>query len=522
MTDSATLATARARIDELGAAIARTEGSPPRLVETAISWVLLGRELAHKIKKPVRLPSLDFTSLAERQRLCAEELRINRRFAPELYLDVVEIHAGPQGASFDAPGPVIEVAVRMRRFADGALWSERIAAGTLVATDIDVLARRLAAIHEEAPVASGDAQFGSAAAHAVVARRSIAGIEAWLHGRAEPVEEWPALRKWLDNERARLTPHWPLRLERRKVRECHGDLHLGNVLQLAGTPTAFDAVEFDPALRWIDPLDDVAFLTMDLLVHGRRDLAFRLLDGYLEASGDHDGLPALRFFLVSRALVRAQVGALCESRGIASPGRCSALDYLRTAAALARGASARLAITHGLPGSGKSFVSARLVEAASAIRVRSDVERKRLFGLGALEPSLERARDGIYGPAATRRTYARLRGIAQTALAAGWPTIVDAAFLRRDERVQFAALAAEAVVPFAIVDCRAPLSLLRSRVAARRAAGSDASEADLEVLDRLAGADEPVDAGERAGAIAFDSDAPEPAGALAARWHANA
>jgi aminoglycoside phosphotransferase family enzyme len=139
--ESSSLATARARVDALGAAIARAEGSPPRLVETAISWVLLGRELAHKIKKPVRLPFLDFTSLAERQRLCAEELRINRRFAPDLYLDVVQICAGPEGPSFGAAGPLLDVAVRMRRFPDGALWSERIAAGTLAAADIDAFAR---------------------------------------------------------------------------------------------------------------------------------------------------------------------------------------------------------------------------------------------------------------------------------------------------------------------------------------------------------------------------------------------
>jgi aminoglycoside phosphotransferase family enzyme/predicted kinase len=520
MTDPSTLATARARVDALGAAIARAEGSPPRLVETAISWVLLGRELAHKIKKPVRLPFLDFTSLAERQRLCAEELRINRRFAPDLYLEVVEIRGGAQGPSFDAAGPLLDVAVRMRRFPDGALWSERIAAGTLAATDIDAFARRLAALHEDAPRAPADTQFGSDAAHALVARRSIAAIEAWLRARAEPVGEWPALRAWLESERARLAPHWPMRLESGKVRECHGDLHLGNVLELAGTPTAFDAVEFDPALRWIDPLDDVAFLAMDLLAHGRRDLAFRLIDGYLEASGDHDGLPALRFFLVARALVRAQVGALCEARGIAVHGACSALDYLRVAASLARGADARLAITHGLPGSGKSFISAQLVEAAGAIRARADVERKRLFGLGPLEPSRERVRDGIYGPDATRRTYARLHEIAQTALAAGWPTIVDAAFLRRDERAQFAALAAAAAAPFAIVDCRAPLAVLQSRVAARQAAGNDPSEADLAVLDRLAGAAVPLEAGERARAIVFDADPTEPVAPIAARWSA--
>ena len=354
-----------------------------------------------------------------------------------------------------------------------------------------------------------------------VARRSIAAIDAWQQSAgAAAAAEWPALRGWIERACEALAPHWAARLAGGAIRECHGDLHLANVLQLGDEPTAFDCVEFDPALRWLDPLDDAAFLAMDLLVHDRSDLAYRFLDAYLSASGEHDGLPALRFFLVSRALVRAQVGVLCEARGIAAQGGRSARDYLRTAAALALHADARLAITHGLPGSGKTFVSQQMLEQVGAIRVRSDVERKRLFGLAPLQSSRDLGGDGIYGAAATQRTYARLREVAQAALAAGWPTIVDAAFLRRAERAEFAALAAALGAPFAIVDCRAEPALLRQRIVARQASGSDASEADVDVLERLVGADEPLDADELAHALVVDAGAAEPVALLGARWRA--
>jgi len=522
MTDAreSSFAAARARVEALANEIAREEGDRPRLIETAISWVLLGRTLAHKIKKPVRLPYLDFTTLAARSRFCDEELRLNRRFAPGLYLDVVEIRAGAAGPSLSGEGPVLEAAVRMRRFPDGALWSERIEAGTLRAEEVEAFARRLAGVHRAAAVAPPSSGFGTATAHARIARGSIAAIDAWERRGGGRAPEWPQLREWLERARERLAPHWPAREAAGKVRECHGDLHLANVVQLGDEAIAFDAVEFDPGLRWIDPLDDAAFLMMDLVAHHRRDLAFRFLDAYLECSGDHDGLPALRFFMVSRALVRAQVGALCEARGLEAQGGRSAMDYLHLAATLAGTGAAGLAITHGLPGSGKSHISQQLLAAVGAVRVRSDVERKRLFGLAALDVSSERVPAGIYSSVATQRTYAHLLELARIAVTAGWPTIVDAAFLRREERARFAALAAELGVPFAIVDCQAGLPLLRERVRARQASGGDASEADVAVLERLVDVDEPLDASEKRKAIAFRADAAESAAGLADRWQA--
>jgi len=302
------------------------------------------------------------------------------------------------------------------------------------------------------------------------------------------------------------------------VRECHGDLHLANVLQLGEEATAFDGIEFDPELRWIDVLDDVAFLAMDLLAHGQRALCFRFVDAYLEAGGDHEGVPALRFYMVCRALVRAQVAAMGEGEGVRSSARCHAADYLALAVALASGDGARLAITHGLPGSGKSFVSQGLLEAAGAIRVRSDVERKRLFGLAACQSSRHVQAGGIYDGTSTARTYARLYELARIALEAGWPVVVDAAFLRRAERLPFAALAASLALPFAIIDCRASLPELRERIDRRQARGTDASEADVAVLERLQTVAEPLGELELAAAIVADAaDAVAPA-TLAQRW----
>jgi len=519
MTDDELLLTAaRSRVAALRAMLDKAEGASVALIETHISWVLIAGALAYKLKKPVHLPFLDFRTLASRQHFCDEELRLNLRFAPELYLDVVAVREGPDGPCFGGVGRLLDFAVRMHRFPDGALWSERLAAGTLTAAQVDAFARSLADLHRDAAVAPPGSPFGSPAVHDRLVRRLIAGIDVWQAGAARADPEWPGLRGWLNAERSRLEAHGPARLASGHIRECHGDLHLGNVLQLGDATTPFDAIEFDEELRWIDTLDDLAFLAMDLLSHGRRDFAFLLLNAYLEASGDYDGLPALRFFLVARALVRSLVAALGSAGGIDAAGGRSSAHYLQLAAALARGSDPRLAITHGLPGSGKTFVSQQLLEEVGAVRVRADVERKRLFGLSALQSSRAHVPHGIYDAATTQRTYSRMLAVAHSALAAGWPTLVDAAFLSRAERAQFAALASADGAPFAILDCRAGLPLLRRRLASRKATGGDASEADVAVLERLKFKDEPLDGPETALALATDAEQPPAIPALASLW----
>ncbi len=517
--DAAGLSRARARVASLQAELEARGGVPVPIIETHISWVLLTATEAWKLKKPVRLPFVDFTRLEVRRHCCDEELRLNRRLAPSLYLGVVEVRDGPQGATLGASGPVVDCAVRMRRFPDGALWSERLETGALVPRDIDRLAAHLAAFHRDAAVAPQDAGYGTAASQRLIVGRLIEGINAaWGEGVDPAAREWPDLRAWLQAQLRTLEPTFALRLGRGKVRECHGDLHLANLVQLGDEPTGFDGIEFDPALRWIDIVDDIAFVAMDLLARGARALAFRFLDRWFEASGDHDGLPLLRYYLVGRALVRAHVGLLAEARG-AHP-LPSAADYLGVAVRLAGAVDPRLAITHGLPGSGKSFVAEGLVEAAGAIRTRSDVERKRLFGLGALESSRGAGQGGIYDAASTARTYARLLEVARVGIRSGWPTVVDAAFLRASERDAFATLARELGVPFTIVDCRAPLATLRQRLVERSARGADPSEADEAVLERLAIAVEPLRATECAASLIVDAAVPWTAENLALRWRA--
>lgn len=523
--DDDSLGRARARVAALQAWLAAAQGAPVRLVETHISWVLLGSALAWKLKKPVRLPFLDFYTPAARRHFCEEELRLNRRLAPALYLDVVDVCEGPEGVSFGGGGAVVDAAVRMQRFPDGALWSEMLAAGRLAPRHVDAMALRLSRFHAEAAVAPPGKAYGSAASHEHVVRGLVEGINGWV-ARAPPAlaAGWPGLCAWLALQVPLLAPLWEARRREGRVRECHGDLHLANVLQLGDEATAFDGIEFDDDLRFIDVLDDIAFLVMDLLAQQQAALAWRLLNAYLEASGDYAGLPALRYYLVCRAMVRAQVAALGAQQGLqggkggkGEPGTRAAA-YLGLAVALSRGADPRLAITHGLPGSGKSFVSQAMLEAAGALRVRSDVERKRLFGLQPLDSSHERVPGGIYDAATTVRTYARLREVARTALQAGWPVLVDAAFLHRAERAQFAALAGSLGVPYAIVDCQAPLAVLRQRLAERQARGGDASEADEAVLDRLREADQPLDAQERAVALPADAAQGIDPVALAQRW----
>ena len=514
------LSLARHRVACLQASLQATDGEPVPLIETHISWVLLARSVAYKFKKPVKLPFLDFSTLAARRHFCEEELRLNGRLAPAMYLGVVDIHDGPQGPTFGGNGPVRDVAVRMRRFSDGALWSDMLAADLLGPEHVDGMAQTLEAFHRGAAVAPAGSRFGLAPAHQRVVQGLIDGIEPTqvLAGAPAAQAEWLALRAWLAQQPRDLAPLWSTRQREGRVRECHGDLHLSNVLQWEGRATAFDGIEFDAELRWLDVLDDVAFLAMDLLANGRRDLAFRFINAYFAASGDYGGLPALRYYMVCRALVRARVAALTAQQGVTSASGCGATQYLSLAVELSRGADARLAITHGLPGSGKSFVAQAVVEAVGAICVRSDVERKRLHGLGALESSRDCVPGGIYDRTTTERTYGRLLESAGLALSAGWPVVIDAAFLLRAERGEFAALAASTAVPFSIFDCKAELSLMQRRLDQRQRFGADPSEADIAVLFELKEIDQPLNDSESLHAIVVDAAQPATPEALAQRW----
>ena len=464
-----------------------------QLIETHISWVLLDGQHAWKIKKPVKLPFLDCSELAHRHALCEQELLLNRRLAPQLYLDVVPITGTPQAPQLNGVGEPIEYALRMKQFGAGQLFSERLAAGTLTTEHIDKLAVRLAAFHGQAAVAGVDTPGTELhATPQAIHAASMSVVDGLIaQGRGPTCTE---LKRWLQDQAERLQNMWLQRKATGHVVEGHGDLHLANVVVLGDEVTAFDCIEFDPALRWADPMSDIAFLVMDLLAHRRGDLAFRFLNAYLDASGDHEGLPTLRYALVYRALVRAYVGGMAGAQADAA-GRP---DYLALAWNLSQTTPLSLTITHGLSGSGKTVASQAVLEQTQAIRVRSDVERKRLFGLDALDHTSEQDKAEVYGAAASQRLYARLCELAELVIKSGFAVIVDATCLLRAERDLFRQLAHRLHVPFQILHCQASDQALRERIQARSARGDDASEANLAVLDWQLAHQEPLHADEQA------------------------
>ena len=502
------------------AAYPHAVATPVRLVETHISRVLLTGEFAYKLKKPVRLAFLDYSTLERRRRFCEEELRLNRRYAPDLYLGVSAI-AGPETAPrVDGTGDAVEYAVKMRQFDPSDELDALVDAGRVDAGDVATLGARIATFHAAAGRVDPASPFSRPDA---VQRVTLANF-AELRRLPEMSSRDAALRgleRWIAGEFGHLRDLMQSRRDAGRVRECHGDLHCGNVVRWACELTPFDGIEFDPALRYLDVASDLAFLTMDLAVRGRRDLRHATLQAWAETLGDFEALRLLPYFETYRALVRAKVAALrALQHPAASEERtrdCAAvLRYADWACARARGARPALLITCGYSGSGKTRLAHSLAPELHALHLRSDVERKRLAGLGPLDDSRSPPDGGIYSAEYTRRTYRRLRDCAADALAGGENVIVDAAFLKRDERERMLALADGLAAPAAILHCVAPMDVLRERVAGRSRARTDASEAGVATLLRQPGFWEDLGAAELERAVTVDTSVPDAATACRA------
>jgi hypothetical protein len=465
------------------------------LVETHISRVFLAGDYAYKVKKPVALAFLDFSTLEARRFYCEEELRLNRRTAPELYLRVVPITRGPGGVRVGGEGEAVEYALEMRRFPQDALADSLARRGGLGAPQVDAIAAAVADFHASIPAAPDGSEQGTPERVTATALASFAQLDAFVTDAAAK-KALGELRDWTAREGDRLRGVFAARKRDGFVRECHGDLHLGNIAFLEGRPVLFDCIEFDPALRWIDVMNEVAFLAMDLLEHGLHADAWRALNAYLEATGDYAGVRVLRYYLVYRAMVRALVACIRERQPGSAAAQGRAHREFGTYVALARTLSASrgraLILMHGLSGSGKTTVSQTMLEELGAVRVRSDVERKRLHGLDAGARTHAELRGGIYAPESTRLTYDRLKDAARDVVESGYRAIVDAAFLGRGEREAFRALARDAGAAFLIASCEAPENTLRERVATREKAARDASEAGVAVLDNQLATSEPL------------------------------
>jgi len=485
------------------------------LRETHISQVILTGSVAYKIKKPIKLEFLDTTTLARRRVLCEEELRLNRRLAPELYTGVVAITQDADGVHMGGCGSIVEYAVQMKQFDASQELPELLARGEVSLGEVTMLAEQLAEFHTHAATApAGDFDYVGQL------RNSVLGNLATLLSHLGSTRQFPEmglLVDWTHDSLHTFAGRFHKRQEGGFVRECHGDLHAHNIVRWKGQLTPFDCLEFDPQLRWIDVMNDVAFLVMDFVAHDRTDLAYGFLSRYVEHTGDYEGIRLLPFYAVYRALVRAMVDALgAEQRPAQHQELFERLQCrVRTAADFMQPKSPSLCIMHGPSGSGKSWLSERLVPLIPALRIRSDLERKRLARTNPGNVQGAAFRQGKYSAEMTRRTYARLAVCAESCLLAGVNTIVDAAFLDREDRRRFQELATRLSVGFVIASCEAGEAELARRIAARRTQ-NDPSDADPAVLDQQLRHLEPLSADEQAHVIHVDSLPDAPSKALSA------
>lgn len=479
------------------------------VIETHISWVLLTGPYAYKIKKPVDLGFLDFTTLEQRHNYCQQELTLNRRLAPQLYLNVVAITDSESLPQLGGNGDVIEYAVKMKQFAQTQQLDRVLARGELLPEHIDQLAARVAAFHQSIEVAPADSPHGTTKAIFKPVTDNFLHIEPLLESSADKTA-LSRLQGWSVNTFQRLESTIAERKANGYIRNCHGDMHLANMVLMDNEVVIFDCIEFNENLRWIDVISEVAFTTMDLTERGRPDFAVRYLNAYLHHSGDYSGLAVLRFYQVYRALVRAKVTVIrMQQKDITLPQRDTLLRDYRRYIALAEQYTALcptpLIITHGVSGSGKTTLTQPALEHYGLIRLRSDVERKRLFGLSPDARTDSAPGSGIYSPDAGQRTYRHLAELARTVIHGGWPVVVDATFLKHHERELFQHLAHGLGIKFIIIHFYADEALLRRWVMARQQQARDASEATLEILDRQLTTQEPLTDDEADMIIKIDS-----------------
>lgn len=450
---------------------------PIRHVQTHISHVFLTGDTAYKVKKPVKLHFLDFSTLEKREHFCREELRLNRRFAPTLYLEVVPIYQDAGRYSFaarnDAAKPV-EFALKMRQFDERDLLTHWLLDGKLTEAHVRDIARKMARLHRESNTDTYVQAFGMPDAVEKMIEDNFEAVEPFV-GRAIDRDRFNRIRESVIQSLRGNRALIERRAREGRVRECHGDLHLRNMCWFAGELQFFDCIEFNEEYRCIDVMYELAFLAMDLDYRGRPDLTNALINEYLEQSGDYGGAVLLPVYLAVRAWIRSKVACLMLDDPELSPeehaeARKSAAAHFDYAERRIQSRSPALILVSGASGTGKSTVARELAKRLDAVHIRSDAVRKHLCGV-----SLDEHRTDLYTTEFTEQTYAEIADRARDLLAVGWTVILDATYVRAKHRAAARAVAVEAGVPIHIVHLSAPAYILRERVAGRARDVSDAT-----------------------------------------------
>lgn len=481
------------------------------LIETHISWVILTGPFAYKIKKPVNLGFLDFSTLEKRRQCCEQEIRLNRRTAASIYLDVISITGSIKQPRLDDAGEVIEYAVKMVQFPQAAQLDRMLHNNELSREHMDAFAEMIAGFHQRVDVADMASVYGDPAHVMAPIEENFSQIRARTR-QSDDTSLLDELQQWSEAQFVRLKPLLAQRKQQGFIRECHGDLHLRNLAWVENQPIAFDCIEFNANLRWIDVISEIAFLVMDLLDRQQSAMAYRFLNDYLEITGDYAAVRLLRFYLMYRALVRAKVDMIraCQEdidRREQIEVRQEFLGYLKLARSFCVAKKPVLIITHGVSGTGKTTMTRPILEQIGAVRVRSDVERKRLAGIESQQHAHAEHGQGIYAKDFTEKTYNRLRALAGDILTGGFSVIVDATFLDAQQRRVYKQFADECGVSFVILNFVASPQTLRQRINQRT---KDASDADLRILEHQLAGYQPLEDYEAQYTIKIDTEVATP------------
>lgn len=486
------------------------------LIETHISWVLLSGQYAYKIKKALHVDFLDYADLGMRRFYCREEIRLNRRTASDIYLDVIQI-----GGTADEPSvngiPVLEYAVKMRQFDINNQLDHLLEKGLLTQGHIDSLSEAIAEFHlhlREIPQEQDPSPFGSPE---FLLGRMVENLRElkFLLTRPEDLKLWEELKHLQLSEFTMERDRLESREENGFVCECHGDMHMGNLVVVNGRVVPFDGIEFDPQFRWMDIVSDVAFAFMDLLYFGRKAFAWRLLNHYLEQTGDYEGMDLLRFYASCHATVRAKVHLIRQLQEVDGdwkriPDDAEYRRYMILASDLLKTRQPALVITMGLPGSGKTIFANLGAEKLPGICLHSDIERKRMFN----------ELTDRYSEQSKQEVYDCLLRKADTLLQAGMTVIVDASFLKAGNRDRFCKLAHSRAVPFAIAVIAADLETMEKRLEERKQRDDEASDADVDVLMKLKDIREPLTEAEKSFAVEFVNEGNTGFDTTSSAWHA--
>jgi uncharacterized protein len=459
------------------------------LVQTHISYVFIAGDIVYKIKKPVNFGFLDFTSLEKRKFYCDEELRLNKRLAPSIYLDVVPIAENASGnITFSNDGKVLEYAVRMKKLPQDRMLKTLLAKGQADDQVIDAVAKKIAVFHQVAQMGGRIDEMGSIATIRRNQEENFTQTVNYINVTI-PQYQNDFIKEYVENFLVRKKMLLEKRVQDHKIRDCHGDLHLEHIC-IADEIIIFDCIEFNERFRFGDVATEVAFLTMDLDFNGYVRQAEAFVRSYLKYSNDAD-LPALlNFYRCYYAYVRGKVISFrLDQKEIPASERAQIIRSAERYFDLAYTYAIRLErpvliLTAGFMGSGKSYQARNFASRLSARTIRTDLLRKEILGIDPAERHHVQFGAGIYSDDISRRTYDRAYELAAETIKRGTPVIIDASFKRRSERRKAMELAQRLAVPFLVIECTCSDEIIKTRLGKRVLEKNNVSDGRWEIFQQ--------------------------------------